>query len=146
MIRQPAHRKSFKEIAVILATFSLLAGCTSKSELEVGDCIADPGQTTTTRQVTSVSCHANHFGEIIGTYTATDGSYPDVQVLANESETTCSQAFETVVGIPPAQSVYDLFPLVPSESSWENGDRTVLCVVSGSDGESLTEPVAQTRR
>lgn len=119
-----------------------LTGCTSsQSTLDVGSCIDSP------QKISPVPCSQPHYGEIIGLVVVPGGDYPGPQMLASEAGAECRQIFADVIGTPTEQSIYDLFPLVPSETSWnDDDDRTVFCAVRSSTGELLTESVNQTNR
>lgn len=125
-----------------------LAGCgTDPAQLAVGACISNPGGTNSSHRVNVVPCRDPHYGQIIGEVVVPDGNYPGSEVLTTECRDTCREAFIEAVGTPPEQSVFDLFPLLPSEDSWNtNNDRTIYCVVRSSTGAPLTETLSETQR
>jgi hypothetical protein len=49
-----------------------------------------------------------------------------VQALADER---CYDAFQPFVGASYEESRFDNWPMTPTESSWAQGDREVLCLV-----------------
>lgn len=144
--RTSPRRGSAATVTALLVCLTL-AGCSHPQPLEVGSCITEPPADSQGQRLTAVSCDKQHYGEVIGTYAATDGPFPGVQALADESREACKAAFEEAVGVPAETSVYDLVPLTPSESSWNSAnDRQVLCVARSSTGESLVGSVVGTHR
>lgn len=106
-----------------------LAGCGSEpATLTVGDCLVSPTEGSGRAHV--VACAEPHRGQVVGMYEPVGGPYPGADVLTEESEAPCEQAFTTFVGSDPLTSVLDLFPLLPTEEAWESGDRTVVCVAA----------------
>ncbi len=122
-----------------------LAGCSDSTLDPVeGTCLRDPSPNSTSVQV--VPCEDAHTAQVVGVFEAVSGPYPGVDVLSSESSGFCAQAFETFVGSDPTTSVLDLYPLVPSESSWESGDTSVLCVASTFAGQEVNSSFANSHR
>ncbi|MEL7207270.1 MAG: hypothetical protein AAGK32_03400, partial [Actinomycetota bacterium] len=61
------------------------------------------------------------------------------EALAAESGEGCQGSrFEEFVGTDYQSSIYIVEGLAPSESSWDNGDRTIICFILGTtDGSPL---------
>lgn len=105
-------------------------------DLEVGDCIdtsATSGQTTLYR-IPVVPCGTAHGGEIYAETTAPDsladdGSTPTQQALWDAADAYCYPEFARFVGLRWAESELLYWPIAPSEESWAEGDRRILCVV-----------------
>jgi len=105
-------------------------------DLEVGDCIdtsATSGQTTLYR-IPVVPCTTAHGGEIYAETTATDSlagkrSTPTQQALWDAADAYCYPQFAKFVGMRWARSELLYWPIAPSEASWAEGDRRILCVV-----------------
>ncbi|WP_454852015.1 septum formation family protein [Promicromonospora soli] len=105
-------------------------------DLEVGDCIdtsATSGQTTLYR-IPVVSCTTAHGGEIYAETTAADSlagnrSTPTQQALWDAADAYCYPQFAKFVGMRWAKSELLYWPIAPSEASWAEGDRRILCVI-----------------
>jgi hypothetical protein len=105
-------------------------------DLEVGDCIdtsATAGQTTLYR-IPVVPCTTAHGGEIYAETTAPDSlagnrSTPTQQALWDAADAYCYPQFAEFVGMRWARSELLYWPIAPSEASWAEGDRRILCVV-----------------
>ncbi|MGI5189690.1 septum formation family protein [Promicromonospora sp. CA-289599] len=105
-------------------------------DLAVGDCFdtsATSGQTTLYR-VPVVPCSTAHGGEIYAETTAPDslarnGSAPTQQALWDAADAYCYPEFTKFVGMRWARSELLYWPIAPSEESWAEGDRRILCVV-----------------
>jgi hypothetical protein len=105
-------------------------------DLAVGDCIdtaATSGQTTLYR-IPVVPCTTAHGGEIYAETTASDSlagdrSTPTQQALWDAADAYCYPQFAKFVGLRWAKSELLYWPIAPSEESWAEGDRRILCVI-----------------
>jgi hypothetical protein len=105
-------------------------------DLQVGDCIdtaATSGETTLYR-IPVVPCTTTHGGEIYAETTApdslaTNGEPPTQQALWDAADAYCYPQFAKFVGMRWARSELLYWPIAPSEASWAEGDRRILCVV-----------------
>lgn len=107
-------------------------------KFRVGDCFDDPS--TTSDEVTDVAgvpCSGPHDNEVFHLYDLPDGSFPGSADIEESVATECLPAFESYVGISYQISELFLFPLTPTEDSWAQSDREVVCALYA-DGEQLT--------
>lgn len=118
-----------------LATLTLLVtSCSAAtSTLKVGDCFNASDAVLTGEEhlanVDTISCDRPHNSEVVGIQLLEDGAYPGEQHLAKLTHTFCTDSFKDYVGIPYEDSRYDLYPLNPSQESWDrNDDRIVACI------------------
>jgi hypothetical protein len=116
---------------------------TSVFELEVGDCFSvDSDQLET---VTVVDCEASHEYEVfalIDHEAGADEPYPgDSEVLAY-ADTVCQPPFEAYVGHDYETSIWYITSLSPSEETWADGDREIVCTLNQQDDSQ--EPIAVT--
>lgn len=104
---------------------------TSAFDLEVGDCFAfGLGDATGSGDVEDVdlqSCDDEHDNETYLVFDATESSWPGKEALWDDADKGCYAEFESFVGIPWDDSVADFGYLTPTEQSWSEGDREVLC-------------------
>lgn len=109
-------------------------------DLAVGDCFdtsATSGQTTLYR-IPVVPCSTAHGGEIYAETTAPDslarnGAAPTQQALWDAADAYCYPEFTKFVGMRWARSELLYWPIAPSEESWAEGDRRILCVVESEE-------------
>lgn len=129
------------------ASASPTASLTSAFDLEVGDCF-DTESITTVDEVTVIDCARAHAFEVFGVsdYDAgSDEEFPGEQPLKDAADEACRAAFEDYVGIPYDDSAWSATFVNPSQATWEQGDREILCVLheatpAGPDGTEGTPP------
>lgn len=122
---------------VSLAGVLLLAACTtSVFDLDVGDCLTDPGSGQI-ESVDVVDCTGEHSFEVYANLTV-----PDDIGLAGIAEFAldgCYSAFAEYVGTDFESSAFDFTWLEPTAESWEqSGDRTVNCLLFDFQGATST--------
>lgn len=89
-------------------------------------------------QVPVVDCAAPHDNEIYAAFDLPDGEFPgsdEVDELGNEG---CLDRFPAFVGIDYASSRYVVSTIYPTASSWEDGDREIICFLYDIDFAKLT--------
>lgn len=96
--------------------------------------------------VEPIPCTEPHQCEVVGLYEAVGGPFPGNDTLAREAHEPCIEQFEQYTGAKAPESVYDLYPLLPTEAAWDEGDTTVLCVARLPGNELLTRSVKDTGR
>jgi hypothetical protein len=133
---------------VALAVASLLlAGCTATGagagsptptatgaprtdvlELAVGDCTATGGATRVTATVPVVDCDEPHDGEAYALITLDDAEFPGAEAVTDRAVEECTAEFAAFIGIDYAASKLDFAYYYPTPTSWERGDRDILCI------------------
>lgn len=117
-------------------------------ELAVGDCFdlaqvdSDDGLQITT--VTLVDCDEPHRAQVFAIEqleAAAGEPFPGTEARDETAQELCTTGFEDYVGVSVAESELVMMWLAPTEESWEEDDREVLCAVAASDDEQLTESV-----
>jgi hypothetical protein len=110
----------------------------------VGDCLddaliaADTGSEVET--LPTVPCDQPHDSEVIASLELTGTAYPGVEAIAAEADAGCIAALEQRVGASYLDTRYDVSYYAPTELSWADGDREVLCVAYDPAGP-LTGPL-----
>ncbi len=100
----------------------------SSTELRIGDCFSDNALDGSSDPVPTVSCDKQHDDEafvIVKTPNVTD--YPGDWALSKTADALCRPLFEKFVGAPLDRTNLDYSEIYPTEDSWNNGDRAVLC-------------------
>jgi len=108
------------------------AGETPATDIEAGDCY-DPAASGDAAAVALVDCAAPHRYEAFASFVLTDAAYPG-DALDAEARQPCIDAFADFVGIDYASSALALRYIAPSEGTWAEGDREVVCVVGDPAG------------
>jgi len=106
--------------------------------LEVGTCFDDVEGTEVT-DVPIVDCSDPHDNEVFSVfdYTASD-VYPGSETMRETAQELCIADFDTFVGMAYLESALDVFAITPSDSSWDDGDREVVCALYNVDLSKLT--------
>jgi hypothetical protein len=50
----------------------------------------------------------------------------------------CVAEFEAYVGLSYPESALEVFPITPTQGSWDNGDREIICALYNLDLSKLT--------
>ena len=105
--------------------------------IRVGDCLEsmDWGQEGFST-VPVIPCAEPHESEIYAAVDLEDGGYPGDDAVATQADEYCYGEFQGFVGIAWEDSAFDYGYLSPSQESWDQGDREVLCMIM--DPEGLT--------
>ena len=123
----------------------------STSPLSVGTCLfrgsqrsADPED----RPVYVTDCATPHQGEIFHNLVldpAPGATYPGDTPVSALADQICVDAFASYIGTDFESSRLNILYFYPSAETWADGDRTVVCIVYGSEPEELLRgSVAQT--
>lgn len=98
------------------------------TDLRVGDCfdLKDPAADEIT-DVTALPCEEEHEFELIYTGSMPSGDYPREDAFDAFVEDNCVPAFDVYIGMAYADSKLDIHWLIPLESGWNAGDRSIQC-------------------
>ena len=121
---------------------------TSVFDLEVGDCF-DTEDVSSVDEVTVVGCEATHVYEVfeVADYDAgPDEAFPGDDALNDAAEDVCRPGFEDYVGVPYDDSEWFGTFINPSEQTWEEGDREILCVLHTEEETGITGSAEGTNR
>lgn len=123
--------------ASLVALAVIAAACGGNAfELDVGQCLNQP----TAEQVVDVEvvdCSEPHDLEVYQTADLPDQPFDPDEVDSSSFE-ICLEAFDGFVGTPHAESELDIYYLIPTDQSWSDGDREVVCAVYDLSGDQLT--------
>ena len=120
----------------------------SAFDLEAGLCFNDPGNEE--EEVTSVSrvqCEQPHDNEVFAVfdYSGQGDEFPGQDALRGQADEECEARFEDYVGIPYEDSVLLATYLTPTEQTWAQGDREIVCYLYERDAQ-LTGSAKDSRR
>jgi hypothetical protein len=121
------------------------AGDLTAGDLRAGDCfdLKDP-DSEEVGDVTAKPCTELHQYEAFFAGNLPEGDYPADDAVGAFVVNQCGPAFETFVGRAYEESRLELFYLIPTQSGWRTGDRSVLCALyePGPTADDVT-PVTQ---
>ncbi|HEY7451922.1 MAG TPA: septum formation family protein [Candidatus Limnocylindria bacterium] len=106
-------------------------------ELEVGLCFDDPAESAQVFEVMSLDCGVAHDNEVYYLFDHDGSTFPGDAAMAASADDGCEGAFEAYVGIPYLESALYYTYLIPTQESWDDGDREIVCVIY-EPGEKLT--------
>ena len=127
----------------VTPTASTGAEQTSVFDLEVGDCFSVESDELTT--VVVVGCDESHEYEAFAVLDHEAGEadpYPGDEAMLEYANTACQPPFQAFVGIEYEASIWYIRSVLPSEETWAEGDRELVCTVYQQDADS--EPIAGT--
>jgi hypothetical protein len=123
---------------VVLAVIALIAYLTvgsgggtpvPKADLRVGDCIENPPEGSPP-SVKRVGCDSPHRGEVYAVLALPESvEYPGDGAV-NAFQENCAAEFTRYAPSPPAGPTFDRSVITPTQQSWANGDRSMLCIAT----------------
>jgi hypothetical protein len=134
-------RRTVVVLALIVGIAAPACGddSTAITDIGVGDCFDDEGlDAEVIIAVPQVPCDEPHDNEVYFEFTMTNAFYPGLEAALDAAEQQCLREFDGFVGIDYFESDLDIFSIVPTEESWEAGDRTALCALYALDFSKLT--------
>lgn len=128
---------------LVVATLALLAavalaglGRGNIFAAEVGDCF-DGEASAEVSDVQFLDCDDPHDHEVFDAFDASGDEYPGRATIEQLAVDGCHDRFRAVVGYPVDLTDLDVSTYFPTEDSWQDGDREVLCILFRFDGEPL---------
>lgn len=110
--------------------------------ITVGDCTNDGDlDQVEVSSVEAVPCSDPHDNEVFASFDLEDGDFPGAEAVQTLADEGCYDEFEPFVGIAYEESRFAYYPMTPTESSWSQGDREVLCLVFDGELEKVTGSV-----
>lgn len=104
--------------------------------LKVGDCLNDGTTAGEVSEVRLIDCENEHESEAYESVMLPDAGFPGEAAIDKVAIDRCKSAFSAFVGIEYDDSALDFTYYFPTESSWSEGDREVLCLVTDPVGKS----------
>lgn len=97
--------------------------------IKVGDCLNDGGVEGEVSTVPTVDCAEEHDSEAYASIIMDDGDFPGDQAVEDQAISDCTTEFNSFVGLDYQSSSLDFAYYYPTEESWANGDREILCLI-----------------
>lgn len=130
-----------RRLALLLMIFALLTSACgdgdSVFDLSVGDCFDSP-ETEEISRIETIACDAPHDHEVYLLFDLNATNFPGADAVARTASDGCLAGFDEYVGIAYAESTLDVGFLPPSETTWDSGDREVVCYLFDFSGAPLT--------
>lgn len=110
-------------------------------QVHLGDCFNDPDyEADEFSSLPGVPCSDPHDNEAYAVFDLTLSSYPEYDI-AEISEASCIDRFESYVGRDYESSSLDVVTMYPSPESWDQSDREVVCALYDMSGTKLVGTV-----
>ena len=115
------------------------------SDLKTGNCVTEMvtgtkhGETGTTGAKV-VDCSTPHQYEVIGTGQSTASSSTEANT-PEEISTVCTPVLESYVGSSSTAEKYQVAALTPVQSSWDQGDHSLVCFAQNRDNTPLNNSI-----
>jgi hypothetical protein len=126
-----------------------LAGCSLLGEdedsvfnLKVGDCLDVSSLEGEVETAPTIECTEAHEAEVYATTDMPDGDFPGDEAVGEAAAEFCIDSFEAFVGMAYEDSTVFANWLTPTDSSWGQGDRELLCFAYEVD--EAGDPIMQT--
>lgn len=114
----------------------------SQSAGATADASANAAEPGTVSSVNLVDCAAPHLYEVYAEGAIAADAFPDDGLMEQYVADICYDAFENYVGTSYddayTQGRYAVTSLRPTQSTWEQGDRRVSCLLTSVDGGEFT--------
>ena len=116
------------------------SGDLAAEELRAGDCfdLQDP-EAEELEKVTGLPCSSEHEYETFFVGTMAEGAFPTEEGFLEWIDANCVPAFNEYVGLAYDASELDFTWLQPTSEAWNDGDRSMQCVLFHPRIHRLTE-------
>ena len=123
---------------LVVALIAVACGGASVFTLEEGTCFDDTEETEVS-SVPEVDCSEPHDNEVFAVFDYTEAdTFPGSPELNAAAKDLCIAEFESYVGLSYEESALEVFPITPTQGSWDDGDREVICALYNLDLSKLT--------
>ena len=117
----------------------------SIQDLKAGNCISEMvngteqgGSDATGAKL--VDCSTPHQYEVTGTGQSTASTYAEANT-SDEVTAVCGPLLDSYVGSPSKAKKYQAVALTPSQSSWDQGDHSLVCFTQNRDNTPLNNSI-----
>jgi len=107
--------------------------------MRVGDCFDDISSSVEeVSSVPGVPCSQPHDYETYAIFDVDITSYPEDEGMSDLALESCMGRFESYVGKDYQSSSLDITSMYPSQQSWRENDREIVCAIYDMNAEKLT--------
>lgn len=126
-------------ITLLIALILFASACEGNVfSLTVGDCFNDPDTLSEVSDVEMVECSEPHDNEVYATYDIAGSDFPGQDAVQADAAEGCVDRFEAYVGRDFMSSSLNVSALTPTDQSWGQGDREVVCFLFDLNFSQLT--------
>ena len=128
-------------LVALVVTAIVLSACSAEVlSLDVGTCFDDPDafDLVDPSDVPIIACDVPHDNEVYANRDLQGDEFPGREGMANRADQVCLAEFDSYVGASYDTSIYEFSWFVPSEESWDQGDREVICFAYDLSFEKVT--------
>jgi len=127
-------------IAVLVGMAALTAACSAGNvfELEVGQCFNDPDNFEAVSEVEMLDCSEPHDNEVYFLFDITQDDFPGAFAVQELAQTECINNFDSYVGSEFLTSSLDIGAFFPTNETWDQDDREVICFLHDLELAKLT--------
>ena len=106
--------------------------------VRVGDCFNDVGFDDEVSSVPGIPCSDPHDNEAYAVFDVSVPSYPEGEGMSELAYESCMDRFAAYVGKDYESSSLEITTMFPSQQSWRENDREVICAVFDMNAQKLT--------
>jgi len=106
--------------------------------VRVGDCFNDVGFDDEVSSVPGIPCSDPHDNEAYAVFDVSVPSYPEGEGMSELAYESCMDRFAAYVGKDYESSSLEITTMFPSQQSWRENDREVICAVYDMNAQKLT--------
>jgi Domain of unknown function (DUF4190)/Septum formation len=113
-------------------------GHLSVFSLRAGDCFQNPSgnqPTLDVTEVTAVSCATPHDAQVVAQLPVTGSAYPGKAAFRTQALSGCKASNEALVEQSKVTDTMRLIWLYPEEQAWDDGHRTISCMIVDSSAD-----------
>jgi hypothetical protein len=115
---------------------------TQINDLEPGTCLVEVPDASSGRAET-VDCERPHRAEVYAVLEVDGGTFPGARALSDEAVVSCTGSYAAYAGEPVDPTTDLAFAeLVPTDASWADGDRQVVCLALSPAGSQAEGTIA----
>ena len=114
--------------------------------IAVGDCLNDGGAEGEISSVPKIDCSEPHDSEVYASVIMDDGVFPGQDAIFAEADRDCEAEFDAFVGINYAESIFSFSYFFPTDESWADGDREIVCLIFDPAGKITSGSLAGAAR
>nr|MDT0659166.1 septum formation family protein [Micromonospora sp. DSM 115978] len=110
-------------------------GSVSSFDLTAGDCLNDLEESASITSVPAVPCAEPHEAEVFALFEVSGDAFPGDAEISSQSEEQCTQRLAEYAPAAVEDENLELFFLHPTQESWAQGDREVVCIANDPSGQ-----------
>lgn len=113
-------------------------GTVDAFNMQVGDCFNDTGSyDAEITSVPGVPCSEPHDNEAFAVFDLSLPEYPSEEAMGEIAYNSCVERFEAFVGRDYESSSLEVTTMYPTQGSWDQDDREIVCAIYSMDTNQL---------